>query len=100
MAEITFRDFAGAVMGNDLAGAGRTLEELLGLNAEAAAAAAQLFHERMKQDPAFMMKAMGLRTALAGSDEDLSALLGECFGLQGAGAATAVAALRTRYPSS
>src|SRR5262245_56932061 len=62
MAELTFRDFAGAIMQNDAGAAARVLEELLGLDAKAAAAAAAHFQAQMAQGPQFMMKAMGLRT--------------------------------------
>jgi hypothetical protein len=100
MAEVTFRDFAGAVMGNDTAAAGRILEQLLSLDAAGASAAAQYFQQQMAQGgPGFMMKAMGLRTAVTGGgDEEIRTLLSECFGLDDDAATTAVAALRTRYP--
>ncbi len=99
MAEVTFRDFAGAVMQKDQTAAGRVLEQLLALPPERAAAAAGHFDERMRADPAFMMKAMGLRTAVtSGGDGEIRALLGDCFGLAGADADAAVAELRRRYP--
>lgn len=48
-----------------------------------------------------MSKAMGLRTAVtSGSEEDIAALLGDCFGLSGAAVASAVATLRKRYPAT
>jgi hypothetical protein len=98
VADVTFRDFAGAVMKGDAAAAAAVLEELLGLpNAQATAATAH-FRSRMA-DPAFMPKAMGLRTAVgSGSDDEIDALLGDCFGLAGPDRTTALAALRTRYP--
>src|SRR5262245_33432094 len=100
MAEVTFRDFAGAVMQKDTAAAGRVLKELLNLDDDAATGAAQHFDQQMvQQGQAFMMKAMGLRTAVTGgSDDEIRALLGDCFGLSGDTAATALAALRARYP--
>jgi hypothetical protein len=100
VADVTFRDFAGAVMKGDAAAAASVLEELLGLpNAQATAATAH-FRARMA-DPVFMPKAMGLRTAVtSGSDDEIGALLGDCFGLDGADRATALAALRTRYPQT
>lgn len=98
MAELTFRDFAGAVMQGDFARAASVLSELLALSPEGAAAATAHFKGRMA-DPAFMPKAMGLRTAVqSGSDDDVGALLGDCFALDGDARASAVAALRTRYP--
>ncbi len=100
MAEVTFRDFAGAIMGGDAARASAVLQELMGLSPEQASVATAHFSSRSK-DPAFMMKAMGLRTAVqSGSDDEIGALLGDCFGLDGDVRASAVAALRTRYPKS
>jgi hypothetical protein len=96
----TFRDFAGAIMGNDDAKAAGVLEVLLGLDGEGAAAATAHFRSEMAADPQFMMKAMGLRAAVTtGSDEDITALLGDCFGLQGENAGGAVATLRQKYPT-
>ena len=98
MAEITFRDFAGAVMSNDQPGAGRVLEVLLGLSSEGGLAAAQHFLAQTQANPSFMMKAMGLRTAVeSGDDGQMSALLGECFGLSGEPLSGAVASLKKRY---
>jgi hypothetical protein len=100
MAELTFRDFAGAVMQGDAARGATVLGELLALSPDAATAATEHFRARMA-DPAFMPKAMGLRTAVqTGSDDEIAALLGECFALDAAGQVAAVAPLRTRYPKS
>lgn len=101
MAQLTFRDFAGAIMGGDTARAAEVLGELLGLESAAATAAATHFQTSMTADPAFMQKAMGLRTAVTGgSDEDIAALLGDCFGLAGAAVPGAVATLRKLYPAA
>ncbi len=98
MTDVTFRDFAAAIMRNDAAAAEAVLATLLGLDAATAAAAAAHFRGRMA-DAAFMPKAMGLRTAVTtGSDADIGALLADCFGLVDASASGALAALRTRYP--
>jgi hypothetical protein len=98
VAELTFRDFAGAVMQGDTARAASVLEELLALSPAGAAAATAHFRSQMS-NPAFMPKAMGLRTAVqGGSDDEIGALLGECFALDADARASAVAALRTRYP--
>jgi hypothetical protein len=95
----TFRDFAGAVMRNDPAAAASVLETLLGLGAQEATAATTHFHGRMA-DPAFMPKAMGLRTAVtSGTDAEIGALIEECFGISGPARAAVVAAIRTRYPA-
>jgi hypothetical protein len=97
--EPTFRDFAGAVMRGDPAAAAAVLEMLLGLPAAQAAAATEHFRGRMA-DPAFMPKAMGLRAAVTtGTDAEIAALLGDCFGLEGTARDAAVGALRTHYPA-
>jgi hypothetical protein len=99
MQELTFRDFAGAIMGDDMPRAAEVLGALLGLDADASRSAALHFKSRMASDPDFMMKAMGLRTAVtSGTDDDIAKLLGDCFGLGDTG--PAVAALRRRYPAA
>lgn len=100
MAQLTFRDFAGAIMGGDTARAAEVLGQLLGLQGAAATAAATHFQGSMTSDPSFMAKAMGLRTAVTGgSDEDIAGLLGDCFGLTGEAVPAAVATLRKQYPA-
>jgi len=100
MADLTFRDFAGAVMTGDAERASGVLQQLLGLAPDAAASATAHFRAQM-QSPAFMPKAMGLRAAVeSGSDSEISALLADCFGLDEAARPAAVAALRTRYPKT
>jgi hypothetical protein len=102
MAEVTFRDFAAAVMQKDQARAAEVLTELLGVDTTRATAAASHFAAQMStQGQPFMMKAMGLRAAVtSGSDDEIGALLRECFGLDGETTATAVTALRRRYPAA
>jgi hypothetical protein len=107
MAEVTFRDFAAAIMKGDAGAASASLQPLLGLDPAAARAAAEHFQGQFAAaGPAFMAKAMGLRTALAGGsaggpgggdpDGELGALLRDCFGLTDAPLATAIATLRSR----
>ena len=100
MADVTFRDFAGAIMKGDVDAAGAVLQQLLGLSAEASRTAAQHFQAQSASGgPAFMGKAMGLRTAVAGGSEaEIGALLRDCFGLGDASLATAIATL-TRKPA-
>lgn len=100
MADVTFRDFAGAIMKGDVDAAGAVLQQLLGLPAEASRAAAQHFQvQAASGGPAFMGKAMGLRTAVAsGSEAEIGELLRDCFGLADAPLATAIATL-TRKPN-
>jgi hypothetical protein len=97
--QVSFRDFAGAVMGGKMETAAGVLVELLRLEPSSAAAAAAHFAEGMRSGgPDFMMKAMGLRTAVTSRDDGTTAaLLGDCFGLQGDELGEAVAALRARY---
>jgi hypothetical protein len=100
MSDVTFRDFAGAIMQGDTATASGVLQTLLGLSPEQATTATAHFQSRTS-DPSFMMKAMSLRTAVtSGSDDDIGALLEDCFGLTGDVRASAIAALRARYPRS
>jgi hypothetical protein len=100
MTQLTFRDFAGAIMGGDTGRAAEVLQALLGLDSTAATAAATHFQASMASDPGFMSKAMGLRAAVTGgSDQDIAALLGDCFGLTGDAVPSAVAALRKQYPA-
>lgn len=98
MAEVTFRDFAAAIMKGDVDAAGAVLQPLLGLAAGDAQTAAQHFQaQSVALGPAFMGKAMGLRTAVAsGSDAEIGALLHDCFGLADARLATSIAALRRK----
>ena len=95
MADVTFRDFAAAIMKGDVQAAGAVLQPLLGLAADDARAAAQHFQAQAAAiGPAFMGKAMGLRTAVAGgSAAEIGALLHDCFGLADARLAAAIAAL-------
>lgn len=98
MADVTFRDFAGAIMKGDAVAAGAVLQQLLGLDAEASRAAAQYFQaQATSAGPAFMGKAMGLRAAVSsGSEAEIGALLHDCFGLADAALATAVATLQRK----
>jgi hypothetical protein len=100
MADVTFRDFAGAVMQRDLAAAGRVLGVLLGLDEPRVGRAAAHFQTQMTTGgPAFMTQAMGLRTAVtSGTDAEIATLLTACFGLAADEVVGATAALRARYP--
>lgn len=98
MADVTFRDFAFAAMQKQTEAASTHLQALLGLSPQAARAATETFQQRAS-DPAFMPKAMALRSAVeSGTDEQIAAVLGECFGLDDAQRAAAVEVLRVRYP--
>jgi hypothetical protein len=99
MSELTFRDFAGAIMADDAKRAAEVLAVLLAVDEVRATAAVTHFRDHAKADPAFMMKAMGLRTAVtSGSDEEIGALVSDCFGI--AEVAPVVAELRKRYPKA
>ncbi|GAC1589470.1 MAG: hypothetical protein NVS3B20_16710 [Polyangiales bacterium] len=98
ISEVTFRDFAGAVMGDDAPRAAEVLTALLALSAPSANAAVAHFRAQMSS-PSFMSKAMSLRTAVTGgSTAETTALLGDCFGLTGDDLSRAVTELRRRYP--
>ncbi len=99
--EVTFRDFAAAVMTGDAARGAAVLEVLLALDKGAATAAAGHFTQQMGAGgQPFMMKAMGLRTAVtSGTDAQIQGLLGECFGLSDEVAENSTRALRDRYRS-
>lgn len=99
MADVTFRDFAAALMQGNAAAASGVLETLLALDPAQATRASEHFRARMAADPSFMQKAMGLRTAVTGgSDAEIGALLADCFGLDEAAQTASTAALRVRYP--
>lgn len=100
MAEITFRDFAGALMGNDHALAAQHLQTLLGVDAATATAGTAHFAAQMKASPEFMMKAMGMRNVVTSGDRaGLVTLLGECFALSDVVAAEAADNVLGRYPT-
>jgi hypothetical protein len=95
---LTFRDFAAAIMSNDVTKASSVLETLLGLDAAQATTAAQHFAERMQSGPEFLMKAMGMRQVVEARDEPkLKELLSDLFGLEGELRDRASSAIATRY---
>lgn len=99
MSELTFRDFAGAIMADDAKRAAEVLAVLLMIDEPAATEAVGHFRDQAKVDPAFMMKAMGLRAAVTGgTDDEMSTLLTDCFGITETG--PVVVALKKRYPRS
>jgi hypothetical protein len=93
----TFRDFASQIFAGDLPSASSTLEILLAVSPERARSAAEHFQKKTS-DPSFLPKAMSLRTAVtSGNQEEIGALLAECFGLSGEEARTSALALDQRY---
>ena len=93
----TFRDFASAIFAGDLAGASATLETLLALPPDRARVAAEHFRARTSE-PAFLPKAMSLRTAVEGADDEaIATLLIDCFALATEEARAATAVLRVRF---
>lgn len=94
----TFRDFAMASMDGDGSAASGLLETLLGVDAPTARAATDHFRAQMATGPAFMMKAMGMRTVVESRDRDaLVTLLVECFGLPAEAAGRAAGVVLARY---
>jgi hypothetical protein len=102
MSELTFRDFAGAIMGNDTTRASEVLADLLGLDPAAGLGATKHFQANMAADASFLGRAaMGLRQAVTtGTDEEIRVLLAEYFGLAATAVPAALAALRTKYPKA
>ena len=97
MSELTFRDFAGAVMGGDAERAAEVLSQLLGVELSDARSATSIFSARMAEGPEFVQKAMSMRGAVAAKDETLlRGLLVDCFGLTGEQANGAAATLLAR----
>lgn len=95
---LTFRDFAAAIMSNDVTKAASVLETLLGVDAARATAAAEHFAQRMQAGPEFMMKAMGMRQVVETRDEaKLKELLTDLFGLEGELRDRASATIAGRY---
>ena len=85
MADPNFRDFAGAVMAGKSEEAAQVLAVLLDLDGDAARRATGFFDGEMKRGgQTFMMKALGLRTAVSsGDDGQIREVLAECFALEG-----------------
>jgi hypothetical protein len=96
---VTFRDFAGALMGGDADAAAGVLCSLLGVDAEVAKRATGFFQQQMTSGgPEFMQKAMGMRYVVEAKDGDkLVGLLGDCFQLDEAAAASAAKHLLAHY---
>jgi hypothetical protein len=96
--ELTFRDFASAVMGNTEQKAAEILAQLIQIDAQQSVAATTFFKNKLTSDPAFMMKAMGLRQAVTeGSSEQIQALLHDLFDLPESLSATAAAHLKKKH---
>jgi hypothetical protein len=94
----TFRDFAMASMDGDGSAAVGLLESLLGVDEATARAGTAHFRAQMGSDPAFMMKAMGMRNVVDARDEGaLARLIAECFGLRADVAASSAAVVLARY---
>ena len=96
--DVTFRDFAGALMGNDDAAADSVLQTLLGVDAATASQCTSFFKAQMQASPDFLMKAMSMRTAVESKDtSQVTSLCGECFGLDDEAAASAARHVLARY---
>jgi len=95
---VTFRDFAMASMEGDGSVASGLLATLLGVDEPTARAATAHFRAQMASGPAFMMKAMGMRTAVESRDRGaLIALLEECFALPAEAASSAAGVVLARH---
>lgn len=93
----SFQDFAASAMSGKRDEAAAVLGTLVGLDADGATAATDHFLAQMS-DPAFLMKAMGLRHAVTGGDAaQILSLLKDCFGLEGTQAESASARIRETF---
>lgn len=98
MSNVTFRDFASALMSDKLVLAAEHLSSLLGLEPAAATTATQYFAARTEAEPQFMMKAMGLRPIVEGQDHaGACVLLAECFNLAPEQATASATVLLAQY---
>jgi len=98
MPDVTFRDFAGALMGQDDAAASRVLQTLLGVDEATASTGTSFFKTQMQENPDFMMKAMSMRKAVEGRDRaQLEELVASCFGYDPEVAASSTKALLAHY---
>jgi hypothetical protein len=98
MPKATFRELAMSVSQNNLDLANTQLQELIGLSPDESATAVAFFQKALQQ-PGFLPKAMGLRTAVeSGTDEEIGDILVLCFGLDDRQRAIAVARTRENYP--
>lgn len=80
----SFQAFAKLMLSGDVEGAGDILAELFGIDTHRSAQCAQVFAQRMKEDPEFLPKAQRLRhELLADRHNGVIMLLYECFGLTG-----------------
>jgi len=80
----SFQSFAMQILAGDLDTAGRSLAELFGIDEHRAAECAKVFAQHLKEDPAFLAKAQGLRHELhSDRSNGVIMLLYECFGLSG-----------------
>jgi len=97
---VTFRDFAGALMADDLPLASSHLEALLGVSVETARAGAEYFRAQISSDPSFMAKAMAMRQVVqTGTREELVTLLEDCFSLGSDSASAAAGVVWDRFRS-
>lgn len=83
-APISFQTFAAQIQAEDIVGAGESLAYLFDLPPQRAVRCAQHFHQQVREDADFFMKAMQLRRELtSGSHNGAIMLLLQCFGLSG-----------------
>lgn len=91
-----FALFAGQIAGGDTNKASQTLTALLGLDAERARKATEVFQNQLQEDPEFMAKAMQLRKEVNSGNVNASLMLiWTCFGLQGPPAIEVLQAMRS-----
>ena len=80
---ITFKEFAIFIQVGKISDASMALSVILDLEDDVAEQATQYFVNKLKADPNFMMKLMGMRIQLEESDNAAMMTLIECFNLSG-----------------
>ena len=93
----SFQLFIAQVHTGDLVSSGRTLAILLDLSEARGVQCSRVFHRHWEEDPAFLKKALSLRSEVSnGSFNSALMLLAECFGLIGIEAIGVLQTLRAR----
>ncbi len=93
--KVNFGLFGRQVVTNDMAGAGATLSQLMGIDEELGLQSANSFRDKLEKDPQTMQKAMGLYGEMAAGNNNASlVILWQCFGLQGLPAVQALESLK------
>lgn len=92
---VTFKEFALAIQGGDLAQAGRMLSQLTEIPAEVGLSAATFFSQKLESEPGSFMKVMQIRSEIqAGKNNAAMMLIMECFNVDGMHAMQALESMK------